>query len=813
MKPLRLKLKNFIGIRAGLGRDELEIDFEPILAGNQLVAIVGENGAGKSTLLDNLSPFRVMPSRAGGYNPGSFSYYDNTYGEALKEFDFEQGGRRYRSTLVIKGQNKTKTTQAYLFNLAINGGTVSLTPVKMPDGTDSDGKTATYDRCVEHVCGSSEMFFSAAFSSQGKKPLSAYANGDIKALMSELLGLDHVRDLGKKAGEVVKGLRRELQGMQSDLAAIATKEREIADADASLKTTAVTLKFSEDRRTKARVSVQAATRKLAEVQADNNANAEIEMRRQELSAKVKALSAKLEGTARESAADTASESNRLRGINEQTAREVAGQTNSIGTLRRQIQEQRAISGRAAEVDAAKALAPELEAAIAEVVGDIAKVKGQVDALHALETEKTRLAEEKKSLVSQGQSCAARLKDLRGRAELVTRVPCIGMDIQATCPLLENANEADRSIPDAAVADTANRTSYAALSKKAEDLGRSIEQVGDPRGRLRALETRQTEVLQQIAANNRILALEDAIRNSESVIAQAEASIAELEHSTKERRARQADDIAAIEARIAELKARHEQAGATVRADLAQAQQSLAALPETSDTAAVDAASEALRLADAELSEAETAVERVRAMVAGTNEQIRIIREAIAYAPTKKATAATIETEIAHWMNLTKALGNDGIIALSIDDAGPTLSSLANDLLLSAYGPRFSVSIKTQAEKADGDLKETFDVIVFDAERDDEKSVGVMSGGEKIYINEALTRAIALYQSQMSDRHYECMFADESDGALDPEKKQQFVRMKRKMLELGGHQNEIFISHAPDLWDMADYRINMADYRA
>lgn len=811
MKPLRLKLKNFLGIRAGLGRDELDIDFEPMLDGNQLVAIVGENGAGKSTLLDNLSPFRVMPSRAGGYNPGSFSYYDNTYGEALKEFDFEQGSRRYRSTLVIKGQNKTKTTQAYLFNLAINGGTVSLIPVKMPDGTVSDGKTATYDRCVEHICGSAEMFFTSAFSSQGKKPLSAYANGEIKALMSELLGLDHVRDLGKKAGEVVNGLRRELQGMQSDLAAIATKEREIADAEASLKTTAVTLKFSEERRSKARIAVQAATRKLAEVQADNNANAEI--RRQELSAKVNALSAKLEGLARESAADVAAENNRLRGLNEQTANEVAGHTNSIGNLRRQIQEQQVISGRVAEVSAAKALAPELEAAITTVASDIAKVKSQVDALHALETEKTRIAEEKKSLVSQGHNCAARLKDLRGRAELVTRVPCIGMDIQNTCPLLENANEADRSIPDAAVADTANRTSYAALSKKAEDLGCSIERAGDPRGRLRALEARQTEVLQQIAANNRILALEEAIRNSESVIAHAEASVADFERSIKERQARQTKEIAALDARIAELKARHERASVAVKAELGQAQLSLAALPYPSDTAAVDAASEALRLADAELSEAENAAERVRAMIAGTNERIRMTQEAIADAPTKKAMASTIEAEISHWMNLTKALGNDGIIALSIDDAGPTLSSLANDLLMSAYGPRFSVSIKTQAEKADGDLRETFDVIVFDAERDDEKSVGIMSGGEKIYINEALVRAIALYQSQMSDRHYECMFADESDGALDPEKKQQFVRMKRKMLELGGHQNEIFISHAPDLWDMADYRINMADYRA
>ena len=58
--------------------------------------------------------------------------------------------------------------------------------------------------------------------------------------------------------------------------------------------------------------------------------------------------------------------------------------------------------------------------------------------------------------------------------------------------------------------------------------------------------------------------------------------------------------------------------------------------------------------------------------------------------------------------LTKALGNDGVIALCIDDAGPTLASLTNELLLGCYGPRFTVSITTQVETARKDLKEGFD---------------------------------------------------------------------------------------------------------
>jgi exonuclease SbcC len=64
-----------------------------------------------------------------------------------------------------------------------------------------------------------------------------------------------------------------------------------------------------------------------------------------------------------------------------------------------------------------------------------------------------------------------------------------------------------------------------------------------------------------------------------------------------------------------------------------------------------------------------------------------------------------ETELALWTALAKALGNDGVIALCIDDAGPTLASVTNELLLGCYGPRFSVSITTQVETAKKDLKE------------------------------------------------------------------------------------------------------------
>jgi DNA repair protein SbcC/Rad50 len=165
------------------------------------------------------------------------------------------------------------------------------------------------------------------------------------------------------------------------------------------------------------------------------------------------------------------------------------------------------------------------------------------------------------------------------------------------------------------------------------------------------------------------------------------------------------------------------------------------------------------------------------------------------------------------MLFAKCMSNDGLIALSIDDSGPTLSSLADDLLLACYGPRFTVSLKTLVETAKGEAREGFDIVVHDAESGEAKSVTQMSAGERVWINESLTRAIALYLTQNSGRHYETLFSDEADGPLDPERKRMFMTMKREVLRIGGYTQEFFVSQTPELAAMADVVIDLEAFRS
>jgi exonuclease SbcC len=122
--------------------------------------------------------------------------------------------------------------------------------------------------------------------------------------------------------------------------------------------------------------------------------------------------------------------------------------------------------------------------------------------------------------------------------------------------------------------------------------------------------------------------------------------------------------------------------------------------------------------------------------------------------------ARVENELGNWILLVRCLGNDGLIALAIDDAGPTLAGLANDLLLACYGARFTVSLLTQVETGKGEQREGFDILVHDSESGQSKRLKQMSGGEQVWVNECLVRAVALYLAQHTGRRYGTLFSDE-----------------------------------------------------
>jgi len=195
---------------------------------------------------------------------------------------------------------------------------------------------------------------------------------------------------------------------------------------------------------------------------------------------------------------------------------------------------------------------------------------------------------------------------------------------------------------------------------------------------------------------------------------------------------------------------------------------------------------------------------------GAKAKLDVARERLASGDDLRSEESQLAGRISIFSLLGKACSNDGIISLELDDAAPSIASIVNDLLRECYGSRFSVRLETQTAKIDGGMKESFDIVVFDADTGDERSITEMSGGQTNWLEDAITRGICLFNIHRSDRVFGSIFSDERDGMLDMDRKREFMAVKRRSLEVGTHTREFFISQSSDLLDMADARIVLGD---
>lgn len=807
MYPLSLTLRGFRGIRDGLGLDVLTLDLERLAGDAELVALAGANGRGKSTLLDNLQPFLTLPSRAQLAGPGGFSYYDHVaLPESEKDLIWLHEGRRFRSQVVIRN-NGRRATDAFLFEADAEG---RWRPVVLPDGTVSDGKTGTYSRCVEHLLSSAETFFTSAFSAQGKRQLSAYQNSEIKTLLADLLGQEHIRNEGKKAAQVVDllkaglvAMRQQQAGLDEQLLRLQEEHQSLGDADARSAAQARV-------RAEALRAQEAAQTLLARQQAAFEQARGLEVRRTQLSDERSALIRTGKQAIKGIAAQEETQRQRLERLEQRIAHRKAQRAAQLQALARQRRQCEAVLLDEAAVRHAGRRLPLAESVLVSRTDRLQSARRQGQELSrctaAWEAARQRL----KAIEREAGQAALRAEELTRRFGLTREVPCAGTDLQGQCKLLGDAREAQVLMPSAQEAIRRLSTDKAdvqrqlneheaqrrALAQAPQVLARAERREAaarDRAGRYGRLAARMGEIQQALT---RCIDIE----REQEALAHAGNPDAETEEEGVERL-----DIGAT---LKALEAQHEQQAKHYRQGLDRLDEALAAMPPAFDGRVLPEAERSLVRAQAAFAEAERAhlqavrdVERRRALDRQVRDRKRERTDAA-------ARIAQVEAQLGNWNLLVKCLGNDGLIALAIDDAGPALAGLANDLLLASYGPRFTVSLLTQVENRKGEQREGFVIEVHDGESGQSKRVEQMSGGERIWVNECLVRAVALYLSQNSGRCYGTLFSDEADGALDPERKRMFMAMKREVLRLGGYAREIYISQTPELTAMADAVIDL-----
>lgn len=804
MKPLKLYLKGFKGVRDGIGRAELSLDLEALTGDAQLVALVGPNGTGKTTIMDNLHPYRIMPSRATSYSVNGFSYYDHLCSaEAVKDLEWTAHGRRFRSQLIFR-VNGTRRTEAYVHVMDEAG----WTPMALPDGTLSDGKTDTYDRCIEHVLGTPEAFFTSVFSAQNRRPLSAYKTGEIKVLMIELLRLDRIKAAGEKAAAVVNLLKVALSERRGNVQALERARAELAELQGTVASASASVEAIEHKQRAAKALLERARTDVANRSAEAAGAEETEKRRARLALRIADAQAAAGKALQSLQAAQSRQDAKLARLREEQ-RSLERSTDERRTARQtELAKAHTLLAKKGQILEAVQAADRLQHDEAVLHERLALAKQRQQEAAALRQEIALNESQKEGKEREAGAAALRAAGLRTRFGLTSEVPCRDTEMQEQCKLLGDAREAKTLLPSAEADIARIRDRLSELAAHKAELQARLKDIGEIDQQVRVLESELAATNQRRRAAESVANLRDSLEAAERRAVLLAREIGDIDADMAEQSAHLAAEIERGIVEAAELERQIAEGRSGEQAAIAELCAELAAMPPAFDRTNLERAERAL--ADAQQTGLAIDAEHVAAVarLATLRARCHTLETTVEAGQRAAQNAAALESEIANWSLLAKALSNDGIIALCIDDAGPALARLTNDLLLSCYGARFSVAITTQIETAKKDLKEGFDVIVFDAESGESKSVGLMSGGQKVWINECLTRAIAIYLTQTSGQRYQTLFTDEVDGPLDPDRKRMLMAMKRAVLSSGGYEREFFVSQTPELWAMADRAIDI-----
>jgi exonuclease SbcC len=399
-------------------------------------------------------------------------------------------------------------------------------------------------------------------------------------------------------------------------------------------------------------------------------------------------------------------------------------------------------------------------------------------LQPMESQHAALTSELREMQQRGSVAAQLATTLQAQSDVMGKVPCKDHPMHSQCPLLAQAREAKGKFDTQVIEVTMLRTSFRAKQDALRQLESTLARLPGVRENVSALQrdiAHANQELQRLTALAAKKPLLDAAAGALDTVSRDLAALGVDETEREERLARDSQDVET------QLNAVQRELDTLAVADVT-------GLIADLDLRIVGIR-EAVSASDGKI---ETLIRRQSA-VATDRERIEIELGGL---DALESQVKFLSDEIAHWKLLGKGLGNDGVIALSIDDAGPVITGIVNDLLLACYGRRFTVAIQTLTTLASGEAREGFAIKVLDADNDSEKDFAVMSGGQKIWINECLTRGIALYRAQDAQQPLTTLFTDEADGPLDPERKRAFMKMKREVLRLGGYAREFFISHTP-----------------
>jgi exonuclease SbcC len=771
MNKFKLRLKGFIGIKRGLGLDEITIDFSEV---SGLTAFDGMNGAGKSTVLENLHPYSTLASRSG-------ALYQHVFlRNAEKEFSFSYNGNHYRTLLKIDCQSGK--SEGFIYK---NGATKS----------ETTGKIKEYNKFIIDLLGTENMFFHSVFCAQNATKLSDMTTGELKTLLSEFLNLNKLVEYEATAKDEITAVTGQIEQVDKQLFALNNKLAGFEDIKDKL------VKAMEDREA-AEASQENLKQKRVEYQADLELLRDKKSKQEVLinqKTNIEAKIKELEGTLDKEQKASDDELNTLR--------------DAYKTLQAQIKENEELLKQADEINAAAEKETELNNKIELLAKTVDLTTGEIaeiqDTIHKIEVRTQGYKSRKKELASDSE--IVKIEHAISEANHVIKTKesqLSSLDLRdkdcksSTCPFIVDALKAKGELPGwIAERDGLVEAKKLRAGKIEMEIAEIEEQLSSDEHALRLsnsnLKGRQetnSEDRKSLATARMILPKVKDLAAKKTALAVAQTQYDNVTRQMEEN-----------VTKGKEIKVKWENRKSDLDGSINDAKAQLADIQiDTEIESRIELTTKDIADLDKTLSDNETSINSTRALIMKYEADLSARAEV-----EKEIAAANVEKnkllqDISDWTYLKNACGKNGLQAMEIDGAAPIITDFANDLLTQAFGPLFAVKFKTINDEG----KECLDIIVI-SEDGEEILLDNLSGGQRVWILMALRLAMTLLSKEKSGRNFETFYADELDGALDPENALNFVNMYRSFMKAGGFEDGYFISHKPSCRALADNNLMFA----
>lgn len=766
MKIEKLRLKDFIGIRRGLGLNEITIDFS---SADGLVAFAGQNGLGKSTILENLHPYNTLASRGGAL----FNHVCSRSAE--KELSFEYNRSRYRTLLKIDCQSGK--SEGFIWK----------------DGESLvNGKIRDYSKKINEIFGSENLFFNSVFCAQNATKLSDMTTGELKGLFAEFLRLDRLQGFEERAKQkinILSGMASQIdvniQSLNMRLESSKSLHSEI-ERLTSLKAEQETYKTEQ-------------SEKLQTGQAERERLKETIARNEVLCKHADEIAAVIKEIENRRAAESKDVENQLSKLRAQ-----------YKALAAEIAEADGIIANEAEITAAAGKITKLNSQI-EILTANAELANTVlsetqERIHALETEIQKLRNDLKQTGNDSTlsgierdistfkqkilACDGQLKALDKRHPECT--------ING-CSFIVAAVQAKEELP--GLTDRLEQLKIGWENRKSELAASANDISNQIAGKEALLKKERSDISghQSIQSANR-----QELANARRELSLLQ-NVAEKQAALAVAKSKKEDRLIALEENKTQGKAISEAWSKKKDALDDQITDQYAKIDEIKLHIA-DTANDELKGIDAEIAKTMAQIKTAEQSISETSSKIAKLQGELsgmqeAEEQLKKSTEekSRVNANISDWTYLRNACGKNGLQAMEIDGAAPIITGFANEILSQAFGSLYTVKFRTQ----DDEGKECLDIITI-TDDGEEVLLDNLSGGQRVWILMALRLAMTLLSKEKGGRNFETAFFDEMDGALDPDNAVNFVNLYKSFMDIGHFTTIPFISHKPECRSMADH---------